>query len=247
MGSEDARERNDGSAPEDEDGDQSGDAPAPTTEPEDDIAPTVVATIQGEPDVFLHVPTLRVGEIDLKVSELRAHVALHAAVADLVTLDAGTDVSVGKVELQLKDVEAQAVLKVRLQEVYKIVERSLATIDRNPQVIERRVHDAISEAARPPLTLPTDRAADEPAPAAVEVETEKVIPVEADTTTFDEARQPRKEGPSDASRPPQATPASGRPRRSLTARALSRAVRTPRALLRRAREVADILKPGDGR
>lgn len=108
---------------------------------------------RGEPDVLLDVPSLRVREIDLKVAELRAHVALHARVADLVSLDAGTDVSIGKVELQLKEVEARAILKVRLREVYKIIERTLATVDRNPKILEmesRLGHELGEPALRTP-------------------------------------------------------------------------------------------------
>lgn len=89
-----------------------------------------------EPDVLLHVPTLKVEEISVEVDELEARVALHAEVANLVKLDVGADVSVGRVKIEIKGVEAAALLKVRLEEVYKILERTLTTIDNNPQLLE---------------------------------------------------------------------------------------------------------------
>ena len=46
----------------------------------------------------------------------RAHVALQAKVLELVNLNVGVDVQLGKVKLDIKGVEAQAVLKVRLDQ-----------------------------------------------------------------------------------------------------------------------------------
>lgn len=88
------------------------------------------------PDVLLDVPTLNVDEIDLKVENLRARVSLQAEVLDLLKLNVGADVELGAVTLTIKGVEAQALLKVRLDNVAAIIERVLQTIDENPQIIE---------------------------------------------------------------------------------------------------------------
>jgi hypothetical protein len=93
--------------------------------------------IARQPDVDLQVPTLKVGEIDLDVANLRARVALHASVANIVDLDVGADVVIDKVKLALRGVEAQADLKVRLDKVYAIIERALNTIDSNPLLLEK--------------------------------------------------------------------------------------------------------------
>jgi hypothetical protein len=69
-----------------------------------------------EPDVLLDVPVLKVEEITLTIEGLRAHVAVLAELADLVKLSVGADVELDKVELQIKGVEAQALLKVRLEQ-----------------------------------------------------------------------------------------------------------------------------------
>jgi hypothetical protein len=90
-----------------------------------------------DPDVHLDVPTLKVDEIDLYVEDLRARVSLHAEVLDLLKLDVGVDVVLGQVELDIKGVEAQALLNVRLDNVATILGDVLNTIDRNPQLLEQ--------------------------------------------------------------------------------------------------------------
>ncbi len=87
------------------------------------------------PDVFLHVPELHVGEIYLDVESLDAHLSLQARLANLVELTAGVHVHVGKVELDIKDVDAKAVLKVRLENLSNILDRALATVERNPEIL----------------------------------------------------------------------------------------------------------------
>jgi hypothetical protein len=91
---------------------------------------------RGDPDVLLDVPVLKVDSIHLEVDNLDAQVALKAKVLDLVTLNAGVDVHLGKLRIDIKGVEAQALLKVRLDRVAAIVDRVLTTIDRNPELVE---------------------------------------------------------------------------------------------------------------
>ena len=88
-----------------------------------------------EPDVLLDVPQLRVEEIILEVEDLRAHVSVQAEVLNLLRLSVGADVQLGGVHLEIKGVEAQALLKVRLDKVAEIINRVLATIDRNPEIV----------------------------------------------------------------------------------------------------------------
>lgn len=88
------------------------------------------------PDVLLDVPVVKVDEINLEVQDLRARVSLRAEVLELLKLNVGADVTLDRVHLHIKGVEAQALLKVRLDNVSKIVDRVLTTIDRNPQLLE---------------------------------------------------------------------------------------------------------------
>ncbi|WP_254614685.1 MULTISPECIES: hypothetical protein [unclassified Myxococcus] len=104
--------------------------------------------IETIPDVLLDVPTVKVDEISLDVERLHARVALHAELANLVKLDVGAEVDIDRVALTIKGVEAQALLKVRLQRVYEILNRALQTVDNNPELLAsllRPVGHAISE------------------------------------------------------------------------------------------------------
>src|SRR5918997_19578 len=88
------------------------------------------------PDVLLDVPVVKVDEIELEVDDLRAQVAVMAEVKDIVQLAVGADVSLGKVELKIEGVEAQALLKARLDNVTAILARVLTTLDRNPELLQ---------------------------------------------------------------------------------------------------------------
>jgi hypothetical protein len=89
-----------------------------------------------QPDVLLDAPVVKVDELNLEVEELRARVSLQAEVLDLLRLNVGADVFIGQLGLEIKGVEAQALLKVRLDNVARILDRVLTTIDRNPQLLE---------------------------------------------------------------------------------------------------------------
>jgi len=91
--------------------------------------------IETVPDVLLDVPTVKVDEISLDVESLHARVALHAELANLVKLDVGAEVDIDRVALTIKGVEAQALLKVRLQRVYEILNRALQTVDDHPDLL----------------------------------------------------------------------------------------------------------------
>lgn len=88
------------------------------------------------PDVLLDVPVVKVDEIDVEVDDLRAQVAVMADVRDLVEIGVGANVALGKVELKIEGVEAQALLKTRLDNVALILERVLTSLDRNPELLE---------------------------------------------------------------------------------------------------------------
>ena len=58
---------------------------------------------------------------------------------NLLRLSVGADVQLGGVHLEIRGVEAQALLKVRLDKVAEIINRVLATIDRNPEIVDQIV------------------------------------------------------------------------------------------------------------
>lgn len=90
-----------------------------------------------QPDVLLDIPNLSVESITLEVDNLQANISLDARLASLLKLTAGADVSIDKVKLDIKGVKAQATLIVRLDNVRAIIERTLQTLDNNPQIIEQ--------------------------------------------------------------------------------------------------------------
>ena len=96
----------------------------------------------GEPDVLLEVPHLKVDELTLDVEDLRANVALQARVLDLLGLDVGADVALDRVGLTIKGLEAQVLLKVRLDNVAAILDRVMTTIERNPVLLEHLAQGA---------------------------------------------------------------------------------------------------------
>jgi e3 binding domain len=97
-----------------------------------------------EPDVIVDVPVVKVDELHFELDDLEARVSLHAEVLDLVKLSVGVHVELGKVELNIKGVEAQLLMRARLDHVTAIIDRVLTTLDRNPEVLSN-----ITEALQP--------------------------------------------------------------------------------------------------
>jgi hypothetical protein len=157
----------------------------------------------GEPDVFLDVPSLNVEEIDLEVEDLRARVSFQAELADLVKINVGLDVELGKVKLQIKGVEAEVQLKARLDNVRAIFSEVLATLQDNPQFFrdasgaEYEAHEPAEEPVREALgagesgeadgavTGETDARAGEEATNATNVAREKARELGLDLSTLE--------------------------------------------------------------
>jgi len=93
-----------------------------------------------EPDVVVDIPVVKVDELHFELDDLEARISLHAEVLDLVKLSVGVHAELGKVELNIKGVEAQALLRARLDHVTAIIDRVLTTLDRNPDVLKEIAH-----------------------------------------------------------------------------------------------------------
>jgi e3 binding domain len=89
-----------------------------------------------DPDVLLDVPVVKVDSIHLEVEDLQVQVALQAKVLDLLEVDVGVEAHLDKLKVDLKGVEAQALLKVRLDYVAAIIDRVMTTLDRNPKLVD---------------------------------------------------------------------------------------------------------------
>jgi YD repeat-containing protein len=90
---------------------------------------------QDQPDVLLDIPNLSVDEINIEVNNLQVDISLDARLANLLKLTAGAQASIDQVKIQVKGVQATATLVVRLDNVRAIIERTLQTLDNNPQLV----------------------------------------------------------------------------------------------------------------
>ncbi|MEU8088786.1 hypothetical protein AB0B57_34875 [Micromonospora sp. NPDC049101] len=89
-----------------------------------------------DPDVVLQIPQVKIDEIYVEVDNLDASVSLRARLGSLLQLDVGVQAHLGTVKIDVKGVEAEAMLEVRLDELRGILDSALRTIERNPQIIE---------------------------------------------------------------------------------------------------------------
>jgi hypothetical protein len=110
-------------------------APASAQQPTGQRTFTSNAQVTPNRDVILEIPELSVDSIGLTVSDVKAHVALDANAMNLVQVTAGVDVGIKKVQLGIVGVMAEAYLYVDLDNVAKIVNRVVQTLDRNPQIL----------------------------------------------------------------------------------------------------------------
>lgn len=89
-----------------------------------------------DPDVVLDIPHVHVDKIDLQLDELKARVALEAHVLDLLRLDVGVEAELRGVALEIDGVDAEAQLRVHLENLTMILGRVMDTIDANPQILQ---------------------------------------------------------------------------------------------------------------
>ena len=104
-------------------------------------------------DVILEVPELSVDSIGLTVENVRAKVALDANAMNLVRLTAGVDVGIKKVQLGIVGVYGEVYLYADLDNVARIVDRVVQTLDRNPQILTQvlqAVNTTVNSAVRRP-------------------------------------------------------------------------------------------------
>jgi predicted RNA-binding Zn-ribbon protein involved in translation (DUF1610 family) len=100
------------------------------------------------PDVLLDAPVVQLGNLDFELDDLRAKVSLFAKVLDLVEISVGIDAFLGKVKLTIESLEVQALLKVRLDNLTRILDRVFTSLDRNPQMVQeltRGVSSAVGD------------------------------------------------------------------------------------------------------
>ena len=113
------------------------------------------AEIDRAVDVYVDAPVVKVDEIKFELDDLRVHLAVLAEAGHFVQLHAGAGARLGKVELDIKGVETQALLEARLDNVTTILARVLTTLDRNPELL-KSVGDALGDVGGGAHDLLTD-------------------------------------------------------------------------------------------
>lgn len=86
-------------------------------------------------DVVLEVPRLWVDSLGLEVDSLTATLSLDANIINLVSVTAGIDLVIDSVMLNLERVSTEAYLYVDLDNVARLVDRTIATLERNPEIV----------------------------------------------------------------------------------------------------------------
>lgn len=117
------------------------------------IAPASGTALTPNRDVILEIPELSVDSIGLTVQDVRAHVSLDANAMNFVQITAGVDVGIRKVQLSISGVLAEAYLYVDLDNVARIVDRVVLTLDRNPEILTQvlqAVDTTVNAATRRP-------------------------------------------------------------------------------------------------
>lgn len=89
----------------------------------------------GPPDVYLRVPDLSIGRLELDVDNLKADISLSASVANLVSVRAGVAVGVEKINISIAEVGARLDLVIRLASLVDIVNRTMHSLDLNPTLV----------------------------------------------------------------------------------------------------------------
>jgi hypothetical protein len=90
-----------------------------------DVAPA------SKPDVYLNA-SVGVGEILLQVDDINAKINIDAQVLQLLQFNAGVDVHIDRVRLQILNVKAKVLLEARLGNLLLMVKEVLDSIDLNP-------------------------------------------------------------------------------------------------------------------
>jgi hypothetical protein len=99
-------------------------------------------------DVLVEFNNCRAEELHIEAERLEAYLALRARLANLLQVVAGVDVESAEVGMDLKGVEAEAVVTVRLENLYGILDRTLTTLDPNGspfQKSERRSSGPVAQ------------------------------------------------------------------------------------------------------
>jgi hypothetical protein len=93
--------------------------------------PNTTNTFNTPPDVYLNA-SVHVSELSISVTNLSAKINLDAQVLSLLQFNAGIDLSIARVSLAISNVTAKVLLEARLENLVRMIEDTLDSIDLNP-------------------------------------------------------------------------------------------------------------------
>lgn len=87
------------------------------------------------PDVFLQVPQITVGKVQMTLENLKTRLSMSARVGNLVVLSSTIDISLGNISLNVSNLTTALDLIVRLDNVREIISTTLNALNQNPSLL----------------------------------------------------------------------------------------------------------------
>jgi hypothetical protein len=93
------------------------------------------AQTQNISDLLLDITHLNINHIKMNLEDLDAEVTVRVELTSQLHLDFSTDIKFDKVNIDLKNVEITAQIKVNLRKISQIIDRVLKSIEDNPESV----------------------------------------------------------------------------------------------------------------
>lgn len=87
-------------------------------------------------DLVLDAPELKLEGVHLDIQNVESKISLNVNIGNLVNLEVGVDLEADTLKLELDNLEAEAYLRVSLDRIEHIINRTLETIDNNPDILK---------------------------------------------------------------------------------------------------------------
>jgi len=87
-------------------------------------------------DLVVDAPNLELEGVQLEIQNLQAKISLGVHIGNLVNIDLGVDLTGDTLNLELNSLQAEAYVRANLDRIQHIINRTLETIDNNPDVLQ---------------------------------------------------------------------------------------------------------------
>lgn len=86
-------------------------------------------------DLVLDAPDLKLEGVHLDIQNLESKISLNVNIGNLVNLEVGVNLKADTLKLELDNIEAETYVRVSLDRIQQIINRTLETIDNNPDIL----------------------------------------------------------------------------------------------------------------